>query len=125
MNLPIESINLAAYSPTELLQLRARIDEVLPSAELEDINLSEELIRAFQLAKGLLDDAREDDEIPLSQKSATLNSINAILKNLAELQKSLSTVERQQKLERALVAALQQFPGLQDAFFCQFEQESA
>ena len=123
MILPPDSVNLSTYTPADLLRLRDRVNALLPSADIEDIDLSSELVRTFQSAKTLLDEAANDDETPLSQKSAIVNSLNSLLKNLAELQKSLYSVERQQKLERALVEALKLHPGLSDSFFAEYEKE--
>jgi predicted nuclease of restriction endonuclease-like RecB superfamily len=123
MILPPDSINLSTYTPADLLRLRDRVNALLPSADIEDLDLSSELIRTFQSAKSLLESAADDDETPLSQKSAIVNSLNSLLKNLAELQKSLYSVERQQKLERALVEALKLHPSLSDSFFAEYEKE--
>lgn len=122
MILPPDSVDLSAYSTGELLRLRERINAHLPSADLEDIDLNSELVRTFQLAKDLLSEAKDDDETPLSQKSAIINSLNALLKSLADTQKSLYTVKRQQKLENALVQALKKFPDLEQAFFDVYER---
>jgi peptidoglycan hydrolase CwlO-like protein len=121
--LPVDSLDLTAYSVSDLLRLRDRVNALLPSADIEDLDLSSELIRTFQSAKSLLESAADDDETPLSQKSAIVNSLNSLLKNLAELQKSLYSVERQQKLERALVEALKLHPSLSDSFFAEYEKE--
>ena len=123
MILPPDSVNLSTYTPADLLRLRDRVNALLPSADIEDLDLSSELIRTFQSAKSLLESAADDDETPLSQKSAIVNSLNSLLKNLAELQKSLYSVERQQKLERALVGALKLHPELQQSFFAEYEKE--
>ena len=123
MILPPDSVNLSTYTPADLLRLRDRVNALLPSADIEDLDLSSELIRTFQSAKSLLESAADDDETPLSQKSAIVNSLNSLLKNLAELQKSLYSVERQQKLERALVEALKLHPSLSDSFFAEYEKE--
>jgi hypothetical protein len=121
--LPVDSLDLTAYSVSDLLRLRDRVNAKLPPADIENLSLSDELVRTFQKASGLLDEALEDDETNLSQKSAMVNSLNSLLKNLAELQKSLYSVERQQKLERALVEALKLHPSLSDSFFAEYEKE--
>jgi hypothetical protein len=115
--LPVDSLNLTAYDVAELLRLRDRVNALLPSSDIEDLDLSAELVLTFRSAKTLLDDAASDEDTPLSQKSAIVNSLNSLLKNLAELQKSLYSVERQQKLERALVEALKLHPALEKSFF--------
>ncbi len=122
MILPPNSIDISSYSISDLLRLRDRINKRLPSSELADIELSTELVHTFQSAKELLEEAKDDEDVPLSQKATTLNSINSILKNLAELQKSLYTVERQQKLEASLIIALKLHPELEQSFFDAYER---
>lgn len=119
--LPVDSINLNHYSLADLLKLRDYVNARLPSAEVEDLDLNEELVRTFQIAKDLLEQAKDDDETPLTQKAAALNSINSLLKSLADTQKTLFSAERQQKLENALAAALKKFPDLQEEFFNAYE----
>jgi len=121
--IPSDSVNIETFDVGELLRLRDRINAKLPSGAIEDINLSSELVLTFRSAKALLESAADDDDTPLSQKSAIVNSLNSLLKNLADLQKSLYSVERQQKLEAALVEALKKFPELISAFFEEYEKE--
>ena len=123
MIIPSQSVNLDSYSVAELVGLRDRINAKLPSSSIEEINLSEELVLTFRSAKSLLESAAEDDETPLSQKSAIVNSLNSLLKNLADLQKSLYSVERQQKLEAALIEALKLHPALEKSFFDVYENQ--
>ena len=123
MIIPSDSVNIDPFDVAELLRLRDRINAKLPSSSIEEINLSEELVLTFQAAKTLLADAANDDETPLSQKSAIVNSLNSLLKNLADLQKSLYSVERQQKLEAALVEALKLHPTLEKSFFDFYEKQ--
>ena len=123
MILPVDSLDLTAYSVSDLLRLRDRINAKLPPADIENLSLSDELVRTFQKASGLLDEALEDDETNLSQKSAMVNSINAILKSLTSMQAELFNVDRQQKLEAALVSALREFPSLEQSFFDHYESQ--
>ena len=116
MILPPASVNIDSYDTADLLTLRDRINARLPPAEVERLDLSSELVRTFQKASGLLDQALDDDETNLSQKSAMVNSLNALLKSLVAMQTELFSVERAQKLERHLIETLAKYPELQSSF---------
>ena len=121
MILPPDAVDISTYTHADLLRLRGRIDERLPSYELEEIDLSAELVSTFRIAQQMLKDAQEDDETNLSQKAVATNAITSALKALAALQKDLFTAQRMQRIEAALAKALEQFPGLQEAFFDHYE----
>ena len=122
MILPVDSVDISAYSISELIRLRDRINKSLPSGELEDLDLGQELVNVYLSAKEMLEEARDDDETPLSQKATTVNSITSALKALADIQKALYSSERQRKLENALSEALVKFPELQEQFFDVYEK---
>ena len=122
MILPVDSLDLSSYSVSELLRLRDRVNELLPSADIEDISLAEELVRTFQKASGLLDEALGSDDTPLSQKASIVSAINSVLKQLKDSQKEIYDIQRQQKLESALVEALKRHPEIQQSFFDIYEQ---
>jgi predicted O-linked N-acetylglucosamine transferase (SPINDLY family) len=115
------TLNLSTYSTRQLLDLRDRINELLPSGEIEDVNLSEELVRTSLALKQIIRDA-DDEEVTLNQYATAYNALTSVFKQLADMQKSLYDVKRAQKLERSLSEALKKFPEVQDAFFASFEE---
>ena len=121
MIIPAESLALENYSVTDLLRLRDRITTLLPPAELEALNLGQELVSVFTSAKALLSEA--DDDVALSQKAATVNSIISSLKVLRDMQTELYDIHNQQRLEQALIETLKLFPDMHDRFFEIYENE--
>ncbi len=89
----------------ELLELRARIDALLPSTDLSDINLESELVMQYHLAKAMMTDASTNVAVPANQKAQVLNSCAAVLKTLAEAQTSLYDAERVKAIEGAIEKA--------------------
>jgi len=124
MILSIDSIDISPYSLDDLLRLRDRIIKQLPSSTIEDLDLSQELVLRYIAAKDLLD-TNANDDTPLNQVATANNSLVAMLKELAAQQKLLYDTTRAQRLERALAAALKQYPDLEAAFYDTYEAEAS
>lgn len=125
MLLSVDSIDLDHYSTEDLLRLRDRIIKKLPSTTIEDIDLSQEMVLRYIVAKELLDDAATDDTVPLNQKAQANNSLVNMLKELSAQQKLLYDTTRAQRLERALAAALRIHPDLETVFYDTYEAEAS
>lgn len=80
------------------------------------LNLEDELLEQYNRARKLLHDANYDEEIPLSQKAAALNSATSIIGALIKSQAELYSLERIKKIESVLIATLKKFPDLQEEF---------
>ena len=89
----------------------------LTSASLD---LEEELLAQYNLAKKLIHDAEYDSEIPLNQKAQAINSAAAILGALIKNQADLYSLERIKKIEAILLRTLQRFPSLQEDFMAEY-----
>ena len=118
MNLPVDSINLDNYDEAELLSLKTRVSALLPLT-LASVNLEEELLTQLTSAKSLLADSYD---APANQKAQVSNSITTILKQLTDLQTSLTTTETIKRMERILLAVLKEFPDLQAPFMKAYEE---
>lgn len=118
MILPIDSLDLSHYDETELSHLRSRISALLPSS-LASINLEEELLEQLRSAKALL---RDSEDAPANQRSQVSNSITTILKQLVDLQTSVTTTETIKKIERNLLTTLKKFPEMQSHFMTAYEE---
>lgn len=118
MILPVSSINLDSYDEAELLQLKSRVSALLPLS-LASVNLEEELLTQLSSAKALLADSID---APANQRSQVSNSITTILKQLVDLQTSITTTETIKRIERNLLEALKEFPELQDRFMESYEE---
>jgi len=80
------------------------------------LNLEVELLEQYNRARKLLHDANYDEEVPLSQKAAALNSATSIIGALIKSQAELYSLERIKKIESVLIATLKKFPELQEEF---------
>ena len=118
MILPIDSIDLSHYDEGELQTLRNRVSALLPS-NLASINLEEELINQLTSAKTLLSDSAD---APANQRSQVSNSITSVLKQITDLQKSVTTTETIKRIERTLIATLKEFPDMQTHFMEAYEE---
>jgi len=121
MNLPIDSIDLSAYTPAELLRLRERLYENLP-LRLSSLNLEEELVAQLHSAKALLVDC---GDAPANQRAQVSNTITAVLKQIVDMQIALTTTETIKRMERILLATLKKYPDLQEPFLAEYEESLA
>lgn len=80
------------------------------------LNLEVELLEQYNRARKLLHDANYDEEIPLSQKAAALNSATSIIGALIKSQAELYSLERIKKIESVLIQTLKRFPDMQEEF---------
>lgn len=112
-------MRLSEKTPDQLLDLLAQIRQLLPS--LNTLDLSEELVFQFLQAKKMMQDAQDDDDIPLNQKAQLLNSLANMNKQAAELQKSLFSPNQTRLREQALATALKKYPEVQTAFLAELE----
>lgn len=114
MIFPVASLPISHYDQGDLIKLRERITELLPSTS--DLDLQQEIVLQFISAKKLFSDAQDDSDIALNQKAQILNSTAALLKQLKDSQVELYSAERNRLQERALITALQAFPELHTEF---------
>lgn len=117
---------LQGLSESELLSLRAEIQNMLPARRLQDINLEQELVYQLRTAQ-LLQEAvmsTDDLEIPANQKAQVLNSVAATIQHLIKMQSDLYTFERFKRIESMLVRLLNTWPDEQTReFFTRYEKE--
>ncbi len=118
MILPVDSIALDCYDLDELFFLRERIQEKLPTT-LASINLEDELITQLRSAKKLLADSVDS---PANQKAQISNTVTTILKQLVDLQTSITTTETIKRIERILLETLKKYPEMQENFMKSYEE---
>lgn len=118
MVFPVDSLPIGHYDQGDLIKLRQRCTDLLPSTS--DLDLQSEIVFQFIAAKKLFSDAQDDSDIPLNQKAQILNSTAALLKQLKDSQVELYSAERNRLQERALITALQVFPELHAAFLADY-----
>ena len=113
MVLPAESVPLTQYSTAELLTLKRRIEELLPSSELTELDIAVELVNTYNATKATLED---NENAPINHRASITNTLTAQLKNLAELQKSHYSASRLQKFEKALTEIIKDNPDLLEKY---------
>ena len=118
MNLPVDSLDLTNYDQDELLTLKTRVTTLLPLT-LASINLEEELLTQLHSSKLLMADSADS---PANQRAQVGNSITTILKQLVDLQTSITTTETIKRIERVLLETLKEFPKLQENFLKAYEE---
>lgn len=106
---------LKHLKPEQMRIIRSKIDELLPRAGLDTLNLEEELVSNYQLTVTLYQDLINDDEVPANQKAQVVNSCNAMLKTIADLQESVHGTEKVKRLQQVFVATLKQLPNAEEA----------
>ena len=80
------------------------------------LNLEVELLEQYNRARKLLHEANYNQEVPLSQKAAALNSATSIIAALIRSQAELYSLERIKKIESVLIETLKKFPEMQEEF---------
>ena len=101
--------DITTMSEGELRDLRERVDQLLPSANLEDVNLADELVRQFQKVKALQTDVI-NSKSSAQQKAAVVNSCGAALQHLVKLQTDLHNAERFKVIEGLMVKYMKRLP---------------
>lgn len=102
--------DVSQLSMSELLNLRGRIDERLPSMTLDSMNLESELVLQYQTVKSLQVDTLEDDYVEPNKKASVVNACAAALGSIVKLQTDLYTAERFKSIETILIRTLKTLP---------------
>lgn len=113
--------------PTEtLLRFLDEIRATLPSTNLVDMNMEEELILQYQAVRSLQNSIFDDEGVPANQKAQVANSVASVLSSLADLQNKTYTSERFKRIETLLIRHLSKLPEETAAVFLEdYEQTLA
>lgn len=103
-------VDLTGMSASELLELRAQIDEKLPVKDLADVDLNRELVLQMLQTQRLQSDVLKEAETPANQRAQVANAVASIISQLAKLQAEVYTSERMKRIEGALIDTLQELP---------------
>jgi len=99
-------------------------DEPLPAGGFLQIDLLSETLHLFHRTKRLLGKVIRDSKTPVNQKAQVANSLNNLLKSLAEQQLQLYNAERLKRLEAITISILRDLaPEVQDEFLRRYETE--
>lgn len=112
------NLNLTLLTEPELITLRDEIQRLLPT--MADLDLNQELVLQFQIAKDIMARSQNDPLIPTNQKAQVLNSAAALLKQLSDAQVKLYASERLRAMEAALIDTLKSTDA---SLYARFEAE--
>lgn len=87
---------------------------------LSELDLEQELLNAYNDAQDMRDNI--DTDVPFNQQAQVMNTITAILQKIVDMRKELQNMEKLKKQELALIAALKEFPELQETFLANYER---
>lgn len=117
-----QRLQIDLLSEEQLLELRAEIDQLLPTKALTDLNMERELVLQLTTVQHLQMAVLRDKSVPANQKAQTVNSVAASLQALAKLQTEVYTSERLKTLEHILIKTLQTLPtAAQEEFLQAYE----
>ncbi len=125
VTLNMENIDatLRGMSLEGLLNLKARVNAVLPASKLSSMNLEEELVDQFRLAKILQSTVLTDPNVPANQKAQVSNTCASILSNLQDTQNKFYTAERLKSIEGLLIEHAKSWPTEEAKAFLDAYQE--
>jgi len=89
------------------------VPDYTPIADIDSLNIKEELLFSYNTAKKLLVQSIND---PLNQRAQTVNTVTKVLQSIIELQERLHNVETLKEIETALVETLRKHPSLCQTF---------
>lgn len=110
--LAIEKLDLEG-----LLELKCRIEAMLPPTKLAELDLEGEVVMQYHRAKALMTTVVADEATPANQKAQVANSCASVLDQLIKMQTRLYSAERVKALEAALIKALKTLPSETQALF--------
>lgn len=100
---------LEGLSERELLELRARIDQIVKT-DLSRINLAEELGLQYRAGMAMITDTEAQKDVPTNQKAQLFNSVSKMLQDIIKSQKVVYSAERLKRFEAAFMKVLGRLP---------------
>lgn len=93
---------------------------------VENLDIAGELGGLYKSAKDLLDSVLTDSDVPTNQRAQVLNSVSALIQQIAKTRTEVYTAERLRKLEQALIRTLYDIsPELKEQFMADYERALA
>ena len=104
---PIPStLDASVLGTLDYIKMRAQIDAILQDVNLQNLDMSQELVFQYLQTKDLLETVRNDEEIDVNKRAQLINSLTSIIEKIAKMQIDLYNSDRLKKLEGAVVHAL-------------------
>lgn len=115
-------VDLAQYEVEDLVELRTRIDQMLPTRKLRDVDLESELVRQLTVVHRLQSDVINDQNTPANQKAQVAGQVANVLAVLSKLQVEVYSSERLKRIEQILIDTLNTLPlEAQESFLERYE----
>jgi hypothetical protein len=115
--------NLKELDVSQLYQLRQEVDGLLPPHKLTEVDLVEELLLQYQVAKTMLASVLTNPGVPANQKAQVQNSCVGVLKQVTETQTRLYDAETIKCMEQALEKAFALVPqAAKEAFYERYSE---
>lgn len=113
---------LADLTTTQLIALRHEIDKLLPATTFSELDVEQELLLQYALAKELMNDTHAGS-VPANQKAQVLNACSGVLETLSRTQATIFNAERVKAMEAALEKAFQGVSvEIRTAFYDRYEE---
>lgn len=107
----------------ELLELRAKITDLLPEMSLSAVNLEQELLLQYRTVKALQTRVHDSGEVPANQLAQVANTISSTLDRLTKMQGEMYSNERFKRIELAMIRMLKEWPEkMTKKFFKEYEE---
>ena len=117
-------IDLSGLEADQLLELRARVDSLLPVRSLKDLDLAQELVLQVQALQALQTRVMRDETVPPNQVAQCANSLSAALANLIKVQETTYDSERIKRLEAVMIETLGTLSASAQAKFLKAYEEA-
>lgn len=107
----------------DLIRFRDEITTCLPALTLIDIDMEQELLLQYHSMRALQNEVLADTEVPRNQQAQIANACSAVLAKIAELQETLYDSERLKRIEKVLIASLDELPTeVKEKFLTEYEK---
>jgi hypothetical protein len=105
----VVNIDPSMLSQTDLLILRGKIDALLPTMSMREMDIEKEVVRQFRTVQSLQAMALSGNE-ESNKKAAVVNACVGALTNLAKLQIEIQTSERFKRIEALMLKYMKRLP---------------
>lgn len=120
---PLLGFDLGVLTVPQLYALYQDVGNRLPPRTLSSVDLVEELLLQYQIAKALMASVLSNAAVPANQKAQVLNSCAAVLEQVTRTQTALYNAEMIKLIEQAQEKAFMNAPvHVKEVFFARYEQ---
>lgn len=103
-------VDVSSMPLDQLLELRNRVEQLLPVKNLKDLDLNRELVLQVLALQSLQNRVLTDDEAPANQQAQVANSLSNALTTLVKLQSDVLNSERFKRVEAVVIDMINSLP---------------